>query len=695
VCPPVRAATDPRGDYALTINCTAGCSGQHGLALTIAAYDASTGAITGYGHTLAPDPQQSFTGTGTYTDTSVSFQATYGSSGQGYQLSGSVSNDGSLSGSGSDSNGDTFTFGATRQSGPPPPVGDQPGLTGDSQSGPDGDHDGIPDDLERLLAQKFAPTLLFHPDERNYPVTPDWLLSRTKLQFTQQCGLSDFTAATADEHPTEQSLLSKVATAGPCGSALLPFTQLWSAQQDPDSPAFSHDQNKDCYILAAHSARIAHETFDLSTVGGGDQHGSLDPSEWTTYYHVYPAYDGGAVVQYWHLFAYNDYKTRAGSAVGHCDQHGGDWDASIQVRLDSRLQPVAVYFSRHTEDDPGTPVAWSAISRDGSTDHPLVMADAGGHGAYAGPSDFCGYRADPSLPNLGEGSWAYGASAAAGDLREIDCKGRSPKPPTNDRRTGGTVWRTWDTSSSSVSQSRVDVRLQHTGSGGPLSNLGEYNPGGMTPCPTADGGFGQRCIGLNPWSAGSQSYYPLEGNDFIGYSGLWGDPNDQASGFGIPPRGPVFQGRNPQGQYSSWYNLASADAAAKSWVAWLTPGAPDSPFVRGARRALARQRTLSLSRDGRSLLLFRLANTGLTTARARVEVRGSSATGARASRGPRTVASVTLSLPAGVTREIRARLKRSAARHAVRRGAALVVRVTLRTATHPHPISFERRIRVR
>src|SRR5689334_2359586 len=91
------AASDPRGLYTVTVTCTAQCSGQHQLDLAISTYVPRTGYISGSGHTQPPDPRQDFTGEGKYDGSTLSFTT---SGGAGYQVSGSVSGDGSISGSG-------------------------------------------------------------------------------------------------------------------------------------------------------------------------------------------------------------------------------------------------------------------------------------------------------------------------------------------------------------------------------------------------------------------------------------------------------------------------------------------------------------------------------------------------------------------------------------------------------------------
>jgi hypothetical protein len=78
---------------------------------------------------------------------------------------------------------------------------------------------------------------------------------------------------------------------------------------------------------------------------------------------------------------------------------------------------------------------------------------------------------------------------------------------------------------------------------GPLINLGEYNPCTLELCAASQ---------ASKLLAGQA--YPLNGQDFIHYSGLWGSPGLVKDG----PRGPVFQGFDGDWQkYTSWYNQGS------------------------------------------------------------------------------------------------------------------------------------------
>jgi hypothetical protein len=107
----------------------------------------------------------------------------------------------------------------------------------------DADRDGIPDALERELAERFAPIVMLDRRDWTRPASIPWLLARADV---------------VNEAPAP-----KLAAALSSPKARLPFS---------------------------HAMRA----------------GSDDPNDWTTYVHVYPRADGGINVQYWFLYAYND-----------------------------------------------------------------------------------------------------------------------------------------------------------------------------------------------------------------------------------------------------------------------------------------------------------------------------------------------------------------------------------------------------
>jgi hypothetical protein len=128
--------------------------------------------------------------------------------------------------------------------------------------------------------------------------------------------------------------------------------------------------------------------------------GSSDPRDWVVYGHVYPARDGGVLVQYWFFYPFNDFHVLF--------DHEGDWE-HVTVRLDRLARPVGAWFARHRWSAPGKWFPWSALEREG--DHPVVLAARGSHASYADPGDVlwwdtaCPTRAPAAAPSHGCSVW--------------------------------------------------------------------------------------------------------------------------------------------------------------------------------------------------------------------------------------------------------------------------------------------------
>jgi hypothetical protein len=104
--------------------------------------------------------------------------------------------------------------------------------------------------------------------------------------------------------------------------------------------------------------------------------------DWRVYppvYHYHVSQDRGyRVLQYWFLYAYNDW-----AAHGGYNDHEGDWEV-IYVFLDARDQPQHVAYSRHVRIpglyEPLT-APWAEVEALQGT-HPVVYVGCGSHASY-------------------------------------------------------------------------------------------------------------------------------------------------------------------------------------------------------------------------------------------------------------------------------------------------------------------------
>ena len=234
----------------------------------------------------------------------------------------------------------------------------------------DADGDGLEDAWEDEVARRFAPVVVLDREDWNRPSSVPWLLARADV-----LGRERLQASFAGFAPSQ-------------------------------------------------GARQGAAPFSLAARRGSD-----DPSDWTTYVHVFPRAGGGVSVQYWFFYPYND-----GPLLF---DHEGDWEHAT-VRLDERGEPVGVYLARHEDNDPGPFRPWASTRRAG--DHPVLLSARGSHATYAD---------DVDLP------W-FEAAGACGDLEGC----------------AHPVWRTWE--------------------GGGLENLGERaRPRSLPEAMRYDGPWGE------------------------------------------------------------------------------------------------------------------------------------------------------------------------------------------------------------
>ncbi len=103
-----------------------------------------------------------------------------------------------------------------------------------------------------------------------------------------------------------------------------------------------------------------------------------DWREFPPVYHYHICQDSPyTVLQYWFLYAYNDWGYHGG-----LNDHEGDWEA-VFVFLDQKQQPQRVAYSRHIKVpvlfEPDT-AEWSEVVKGGS--HPTVYVGCGSHASY-------------------------------------------------------------------------------------------------------------------------------------------------------------------------------------------------------------------------------------------------------------------------------------------------------------------------
>lgn len=237
--------------------------------------------------------------------------------------------------------------------------------------GQDQDYDGLDDGVEWELANRYAPVVHLpnlisqsSSDDGDWtrPANVQWYLANTRMRFHHNnCSdhqLLDFGQVNA------QNLVTQTHRVGNG----LPFCSHGSAQSS--AGGWDGDEH---YFLQQH---------DWTHPGQSE----AAPEQWLTYFHAYRNTSGGVSIQYWLLWAYNDW-------TGYSN-HEGDWE-HINVRLGSGGEPEGVYFAAHNGINwySAGDVTWFGT-------HPGSWVADGSHGQYRSE-----YACDTTMypPGLNEG----------------------------------------------------------------------------------------------------------------------------------------------------------------------------------------------------------------------------------------------------------------------------------------------------
>lgn len=194
---------------------------------------------------------------------------------------------------------------------------------------------GIRSDATRILfratseAMKYAPIVYHQNDEVNWPVNVEWLTARTSLWLyvKGRCNVMIMKG-------------SQVNVPGQTPLNLTPlefYMTTWGERWVNISTCGSGDGTSIDFFNGAD--RDKNRTYYLRTFGTAGR-GGIGPenmSQWTTYVHEYENQDGGATIQYWRVYSYQDFLPDLGG------KHGGDWE-SVQVVLDASRVPEKFYF---------------------------------------------------------------------------------------------------------------------------------------------------------------------------------------------------------------------------------------------------------------------------------------------------------------------------------------------------------------
>jgi hypothetical protein len=195
---------------------------------------------------------------------------------------------------------------------------------------------------QQTLAQRFAPVLYFHPDEKRFLQSPMTFIEQSTLREERDLGWKVWQGSGDREvHGLGDVPPEALSGIGP-------------GNRTADDQLFLDHQNE--------------------ALGDEVRTGDLDNSQ------LLYEYDAETKTITYHLFyAYND----GPPGVGTVQNHEGDWER-ITVQLDDRYQPTAVRYSAHNGLD--VERSWAQAPKEDG--RPVAYVAQGSHANYPAPGSW-------------------------------------------------------------------------------------------------------------------------------------------------------------------------------------------------------------------------------------------------------------------------------------------------------------------
>jgi hypothetical protein len=272
----------------------------------------------------------------------------------------------------------------------------------------------LPDGVEALeLVRRYEPVLCFTAGELFFPMPVDRYLAEAALWSSDPHGRP---ATQLVDHGLDPDRLAELARTHPQSSLFLryvpqslPRRELRAWRRRPDRPRFTGISRLAAVGLVG---RLIDSLMRLSLTLRGRVPGGLTAAVQQRYaltdsydaYHAHVSTDGGyVVIQYWFLYAMNDWR----SSFSGVNDHESDWEqitvflAPAEGPTDDGLAVAWVAFSSHDEtgddlrrrfDDPD--IGWV----DGT--HPIAYAGAGSHSNACLAGDYLVRVQPPALERV-------------------------------------------------------------------------------------------------------------------------------------------------------------------------------------------------------------------------------------------------------------------------------------------------------
>lgn len=216
----------------------------------------------------------------------------------------------------------------------------------------DEDGDGLPDEGEDWLAERFAPELRLPPDHEDWtrPANVDWYLPHVTMRF---------------DHPNcpDHEVL---------GLGMVSQERL-SQQSHARAEGIGLCSHTDEVL----SSDASEKGFFLQPPDDAVHGGSSNPADWRVYVHVKASkrVAGAVDLQYWFFYPYNDWVATV--------NHEADWErVTLVVTGEGELK--GAWYANHNGGEWHLPSALTLTS-DG---RPVVFVADGSHASYATAGEF-------------------------------------------------------------------------------------------------------------------------------------------------------------------------------------------------------------------------------------------------------------------------------------------------------------------
>jgi hypothetical protein len=216
------------------------------------------------------------------------------------------------------------------------------------------------------VVTRYAPSFVFHPDEKYWPATAGGFIDNSTLHFNHDTGCgntkvnSNPQAATLGSGGYRAKQKYRLVTSCFEYGDFYRTNQYTRPNDGSDDRADGLEDDEGFYLDVADSWRKGYRPTGSTSYTG-------------TTSRIYYEYKQHSYIRYWIFYP----TSRAGANIGGSHVHEGDWEG-VTVVLNSRDRATQVIYSQHFVTDV---VDWDEVEKSETT-HPVVYVAKGAHASY-------------------------------------------------------------------------------------------------------------------------------------------------------------------------------------------------------------------------------------------------------------------------------------------------------------------------